>query len=202
MPHSFSVTVFCGAKPGHHSSYMSDARRAGELIAERGWRLVYGGGSNGLMGACADGALSRGGAVLGIITQHLVSMEVAHRALTELKIVGDMALRKQRLIDEGDAFLVLPGGMGTLDEVFEVVTLGQLGLLSKPVVFYNPAGFYDALQAFVTHQMAEGFVRPQDWNGVKFADHLPVAIQELERLAAARKSLLAPSLIDRHSHSV
>ncbi len=173
----FSLCVFCGAKPGNVGSrHKTDARIAGRLIAEQGWRLVYGGGSNGLMGEVANGAIEAKGAVLGIITEHLVNLEMAHRDLAELRIVPDMAIRKTRLIEESDAFLVLPGGMGTLDELFEVITLAQLGVMSKPIVIYNPDGFYDSLVRFANHLVAEGFVRAQDWAGVQVTSELSKAV--------------------------
>jgi uncharacterized protein (TIGR00730 family) len=174
---TFSLCVFCGAKPGNvGSTHTADARKAGRMIAEQGWRLVYGGGSNGLMGEVANGALEAKGQVLGVITEHLVNLEMAHRDLTELRIVPDMAIRKTRLIEESDAFLILPGGMGTLDELFEVITLAQLGVLSKPIVIYNPAGFYDSLVKFANHLVAEGFVKVQDWRRVVVTDNLQEAV--------------------------
>jgi uncharacterized protein (TIGR00730 family) len=173
----FSLCVFCGAKPGKAGSqHKADARKAGHIIAEQGWRLVYGGGSNGLMGEVANGALEAKGQVLGVITEHLVNLEMAHRDLTELRIVPDMAIRKTRLIEESDAFLILPGGMGTLDELFEVVTLAQLGVLSKPIVIYNPDGFYDSLVRFANHLVAEGFVRAEDWDRVVVTANLREAV--------------------------
>jgi uncharacterized protein (TIGR00730 family) len=164
-----SVCVFCGAKPGiDGGNYSADAFQVGRLIAQQGWRLVYGGGSNGLMGKVADGALEQRGQVLGVITQHLVNLEVAHRELSELRIVPDMATRKTRLITEADAFLTLPGGMGTLDELFEIITLAQLNVMNKPMVVYNPRGFYDPLKVFIEHLVSQGFVRAVDWERVVF----------------------------------
>ncbi len=183
-----SLCVFCGAKPGKQDSrHRADARSAGRLIAERGWRLVYGGGSNGLMGEVANGALEAKGNVLGIITEHLVGLEMAHRDLTELKIVADMAIRKTRLIQESDAFLILPGGMGTLDELFEVITLAQLGVLTKPIVMYSPDGFYDSLVRFCDHLVAEGFVRKEDWQRVK-------VVTDLNKVMPVLQSSLANSV--------
>lgn len=173
--------MFCGAKPGREGAqYRPDAFEAGEYIAQQGWRLVYGGGSNGLMGEVANGALHRKGQVLGIITQHLVDKEVAHRGLTDLRIVPDMAIRKTRLIEQGDAFLILPGGMGTLDELFEVITLAQLGISIKPIVVYNPDGFFDHLQRFIEHLVQEGFVHQADWSRVQFYGQLRHALAALK----------------------
>jgi uncharacterized protein (TIGR00730 family) len=180
----FSLCVFCGAKPGVNPRHVSDARLIGQAIALQGWRLVYGGGSNGLMGAVAQGALEQNGEVLGVITENLVNMEMAHQSLTELRIVPDMAIRKTRLIDESDAFLVLPGGMGTLDELFEVVTLCQLGVLAKPIVIYNPDGFYDGLNNFALHLVEQGFVRAQDWARVHFFSDPHEAILSLQSIVS------------------
>lgn len=171
--------MFCGAKPGANTRHIAEARLIGQAIALQGWRLVYGGGSNGLMGAVAQGALEQHGEVLGVITENLVNMEMAHQSLTELRIVPDMAIRKTRLIDESDAFLILPGGMGTLDELFEVVTLCQLGVILKPIVVYNPDGFYDGLNAFALHLVEQGFVRAQDWARVQFFNDPHAAILSL-----------------------
>jgi uncharacterized protein (TIGR00730 family) len=176
---SHSVCVFCGAKPGRDARHLNDAQAIGAAIAKAGWRLVYGGGSNGLMGAVADGALAQGGSVMGIITEHLVNLEMAHRTITELHIVSDMAVRKTRLIQESDVILVLPGGMGTLDELFEVVTLNQLAVTDKRIVIYNPDGFYDSLLQFVSHQIKEGFVYQKDWQSVSVAQDLAQVFQLL-----------------------
>jgi uncharacterized protein (TIGR00730 family) len=164
-----SVCVFCGAKPGNNVSYVEQAGQIGAAIAKAGWRLVYGGGSNGLMGAVANGALANHGHVMGIITEHLVKLEMAHRTISELHIVSDMAVRKTRLIEEADVILVLPGGMGTLDELFEIVTLNQLAVTNMPIVLFNPNGFYNSMLSFVDHQIAQGFVNPKDWRNVMVA---------------------------------
>ncbi len=154
----FSVCVFCGARPGSDPRFLEIARRAGALLAACGATVVYGGGSVGMMGALADAALAEGGEVLGVIPAVLMNREVGHRELSRLEVVADMQVRKQRMIELSDAFLTLPGGLGTLDELFEVLTLRQLGEHAKPIVVVSDAGYFDALaaslQAFVGHGLA------------------------------------------------
>jgi uncharacterized protein (TIGR00730 family) len=156
----FSVCVFCGARPGSDPRFLEIARRAGALLAACGATVVYGGGSVGMMGALADAALAEGGEVLGVIPAVLMNREVGHRGLTQLEVVADMQVRKQRMIALSDAFLTLPGGLGTLDELFEVLTLRQLGEHAKPIVAVSDAGYFDALaaslQGFVDHGLAAG----------------------------------------------
>ncbi len=153
-----SVCVFCGAAGGDHPAYLESARATGSLLAREGIELVYGGGHRGMMGELADAALAAGGRVVGIIPRHLMKPEVAHRELTELQVVASMHERKQRMADRAEAFLVLPGGFGTLDELFEMTTWRQLGLHRKPLVMVNSEGYYDALLAFVAEAAAHGFI--------------------------------------------
>lgn len=155
---TFSVCVYCGSRPGTSASYAQVARRTGELIAERGWRLVYGGGHCGLMGEVADGALSRGGRVVGVIPQSLMAHEVGHLGLTELHVVDNMHDRKRLMAERADAFLALPGGIGTFEELFEVWTWRQLGYHRKPIGLLNVAGYYDALLDFMRHTVEQGFL--------------------------------------------
>ena len=189
----FSVCIFCGAKPGLDGSrHVSDAYQAGQLIAQKGWRLVYGGGGLGLMGSAADGALNVGGNVLGVIPERLVEAELAHPGVTELRIVPDMAVRKTRLIEQSDAFLILPGGMGTLDELFEVITLTQLGYMQKPIIIYNPDGFYDLLMQFGDHLVASGFVNTRHWANVQAFTDLGQAVN-----AAGLEVKIVPSILHK-----
>ncbi|MFM7568829.1 MAG: TIGR00730 family Rossman fold protein [Betaproteobacteria bacterium] len=150
----FSVCVFCGAKPGLDPIYAELARAAGRAIAERGWQMVYGGGRVGLMGVAADAALAAGGEVIGVIPEGMLVREQGHRSLTRLEVVPDMAVRKTRMIALSDAFLTLPGGLGTLDELFEVLTLRQVRFIDKPIALLNANGYFDRLLA-----MCEGFVQ-------------------------------------------
>ena len=155
------VCVFCGSSPGGDPLYLRVAREVGVLLAERGIGLVYGGAQVGLMGAVADGALSAGGEVIGVLPQSLVRKEVAHTGLGDLRIVGSMHERKALMADLSDGFLALPGGCGTFEEFFEVVTWAQIGIHRKPCALLNVAGYYDPLLALLHHAVAERFVRPE-----------------------------------------
>ena len=156
-----SLCVFCGSSPGANPVYRAAAEQLGALLAEQGVRLVYGGGHVGLMGTVADAALAAGGSVIGVIPQHMVDREVAHRGLTELRVVRSMHERKAVMAELSDGFVALPGGLGTLEELFEVWTWGQLGLHHKPYALLDVAGFFQPLLAFLDHQVAERFVRPE-----------------------------------------
>lgn len=157
-----SVCVFCGAKPGADPKYVLATRAMGRAIAERGWRLVYGGGRVGLMGVLADSVLATGGEAIGVIPQALMAREVGHQQLSRLEVVADMAERKRRMIEISDAFLTLPGGLGTLDELFEVLTLRQTRYHAKPVALFNQDGYFDTLLAACRAFVAAGFVAPAD----------------------------------------
>ena len=153
-----SVCVFSGSSPGARPSYTETATALGREIAERGLRLVYGGASVGLMGAVADAALAAGGEVVGVIPQHLMDREVAHDGLTELRVTGSMHERKALMADLADGFVALPGGLGTLEELAEILTWSQLGLQSKPCGLLDVDGFFDPLLAFLDHTVTERFV--------------------------------------------
>jgi uncharacterized protein (TIGR00730 family) len=156
-----NVCVFCGSRVGGPDVYAEAARRLGDLLARRGLGLVYGAGHIGLMGVLADAALAAGGRVVGVIPQDLVDRELAHRGLTELCVVDTMHQRKALMADRSDAFVALPGGYGTLDETFEILTWGQLGLHTKPVGLLNVAGFFDSLLAWLDHAVREGLLKPK-----------------------------------------
>ena len=156
-----SVCVFCGASPGARPIYHEAAAQLGRHIAERGLTLVYGGGAVGLMGVVADAALAAGGEVIGIIPQSLERAEIGHKGLTRLEVVDGMHARKARMAELADAFIALPGGLGTLEELFEVWTWGQLGYHAKPLGLLEVDGFYARLTDFLDHLMAERFVREQ-----------------------------------------
>ena len=155
------LCVFCGSAEGNSPAYLSMATSLGELMAKNNIALVYGGATIGVMGAVADAVLSHGGTVIGVIPKTLVNYEIAHRGLTELHIVEDMHQRKKMMYDRSDAFLSLPGGMGTLDEMFEILTWFQLKLHSKPCFIYNFNGFYDSLLAYLRHSHQEGFIKSE-----------------------------------------
>jgi uncharacterized protein (TIGR00730 family) len=153
------VCVFCGASAGTRAEYLASAKALGAGLAKRGVGVVYGGGRAGLMGAVADAALESGGEVVGVITRLLQSRELAHTGNTELHVVETMHERKMMMANRSDAFVVLPGGLGTLDEMFEILAWAQLGIHAKPVGLLNVRGYYDALWTFMDHVEREGFLR-------------------------------------------
>lgn len=155
------LAVYCGSATPADPVYIETARAVGRGLAERGIGVVYGGGRLGLMGAIADSALEAGGEVIGIIPEALVNAEVAHRGCTELHVVSGMHERKARFTDLSDGFVTLPGGVGTMDELWEAVSWSQLGYHAKPVGLLNTGGFYNHLIAFNGHMKATGFIRPQ-----------------------------------------
>jgi uncharacterized protein (TIGR00730 family) len=154
----FSVCVYCGSRSGAQPEYVEAARTLGRLIGERGWRLVYGGGNVGLMGVVADAVLAAGAPVLGIIPDSLVRREVGHTGLTELRVVQTMHERKQLMAEQADAFIALPGGIGTLEELYEVWTWQHLGYHAKPVALLDVRDYYQHLLTFMRHTEAEGFI--------------------------------------------
>ncbi|EKZ96963.1 TIGR00730 family Rossman fold protein [Cupriavidus metallidurans] len=177
-----SVCVYCGSSPGFRPEYAEAARALGQAMAERGLALVYGGGNVGLMGIVADSVMAHGGAAIGIIPEALMQKEVGHRGLTELHIVRNMHERKQMMADRADAFIAMPGGVGTFEELFETFTWAQLGYHDKPVGLLNVAGFYDGMLGFLKHAVSEGFLKQVH------ADMLHVStepVDMLARLAAA-----------------
>jgi uncharacterized protein (TIGR00730 family) len=155
------VTVFCGSARGHDERHAALATSLGEALVRRGLGLVTGGGSVGLMGVVADAVLARGGEVIGVIPRRLYRKEIAHEGLTKLHVVETMHDRKALLGSLGGAFIALPGGMGTLEELFEVLTWAQLGYHGKPIGLLDPGGYYATLEAFLDHAVGEGFVRPE-----------------------------------------
>lgn len=182
MTHSVSsICVFCGSRPGTNPAYALAARHMGQVLAARGIRLVYGGGRVGLMGVLADAALAAGGRVVGVIPEALLRLEVGHRALTELHVVPNMHARKRMMAELSDAFVALPGGIGTFEELFEVWTWLQLGYHAKPVGLLNVAGYYDPLLAFLDRSVAQGFVPPAQRALLQVETHADAL---LDRLAA------------------
>ncbi|OLF19579.1 LOG family protein [Actinophytocola xanthii] len=152
------ICVFCGSSAGKGPGYLAAAEAVGATLAARGIGLVYGGASVGTMGAVADAALAAGGEVVGVIPQSLVDREVAHHGLTELHVVADLHERKAKMATLADAFLALPGGAGTLEELFEVYTWAQLGLHAKPIALLDVAGYYQPMLRFLDHMVDEGFL--------------------------------------------
>jgi len=164
-----AVCVFCGSNFGARTVYAEIAAATGRVIAEQGLTLVYGGAKVGLMGTVADAALAAGGRVIGVLPTALQEKELAHDRLSELHIVSSMHERKARMAELSDGFIALPGGAGTMEEIFEVWTWGQLGLHGKPCGFLNVDGFYDQLIGFFDHQTVEGFMKPAMRDMVKVA---------------------------------
>ena len=157
-----SVAVYCGSSAGTNPEYSQQAREMGRVLAERGQTLVYGGGRVGLMGVVADSVLAHGGQAIGVIPDFLMGKEVEHRGLTELHVVKSMHERKLLMADLAEGFVAMPGGFGTLEELFEVLTWGQLGLHKKPIGVLNVAGFYDHLLRALDHMANEGLLRREN----------------------------------------
>jgi uncharacterized protein (TIGR00730 family) len=155
-----SVCVFCASSNGNDPIFLEAATALGQTIAERGWHLVYGGADVGLMGAMADAALAHGGTVTGVIPHALATREIAHRGLTQLIEVNSMHERKAEMARRADAFLVLPGGIGTLEELCEMLTWALLGIHDKPIVLINVAGYWEAFMGMLDAAVAAGFLRP------------------------------------------
>ena len=180
-----SICVFCGSSPGHETIYLEKAKELGRLIADRGSRLVYGGGNIGLMGAIANEVLASGGEVTGVLPNFLNRKEVGHVALSELILVDSMHERKQKMSELSDAFIAMPGGFGTLEEIAEILTWTQLGLSKKPLGFLNVDGFYDSLSSLFGNMVDSGFLK---------ADNRDVAIFESDPaqllMALEKKELL------------
>ena len=152
-----SLCVYCGARPGLGEQWLRHAHLVGEAIAARGWRLVYGGGNVGLMGAVADAALANGAEVVGVIPERLLTLEVAHKGLSELVVVQTMHQRKQRMAELSQGFVALPGGIGTFEELFEVWTWRHLGYHQHPIGLLNVQGFFDGLLSFLAQTETAGF---------------------------------------------
>jgi hypothetical protein len=174
------LAVYCGSATPADPRYVALAREVGEELAGRAIGVVYGGGKLGLMGALADGALAAGGEVIGVIPESMVKAEVANLACSELRVVQTMHERKQAFTDLADAFLTLPGGVGTMDEFWEAVSWAQLGYHAKPVGLLNAFGFYDGLIAFLRHMVAVGFVRPAHEGIVIAENELGALLQRME----------------------
>ena len=186
MGFAFTVAVFCGSRPGHHPDYAAGAAALGRGLAQAGMRLVFGGGKIGLMGALADAALAEGGAVIGVIPDFLTRLEVAHRGVDELVITTSMHARKQLMFDLADTFVVLPGGLGTLDETVEILTWRQLGLHAKPVLLCDIENSAGPLQALIEAAIGAGFAPMQTREFCEPLAGVAATLARLRELAARR----------------
>ncbi|ADV13895.1 TIGR00730 family Rossman fold protein [Mesorhizobium sp. M7A.F.Ca.CA.001.09.2.1] len=191
-----SVCVYCGSSPGRDEIYIKAGHLLGRSIAKAGLRLVYGGGTKGIMGAVAEGALKAGGKVTGIIPRFLINKEASETALDrldELLITDNMHERKHKMFEKSDAFVALPGGIGTVEEIVEIMTWGQLGHHRKPIVFANVKGFWDPMLALLDHMAAEGFIHTAQ--RVK-----PLVVDDPEAIVAA--IMVAGSSVDAPTEGV
>jgi uncharacterized protein (TIGR00730 family) len=190
----YRLCVFCGSSPGARPAYGEAAEELGRLLVAEGIGLVYGGGQVGLMGRLADAVLAAGGEPIGVLPQALVEKEIGHPGVADLRVVGSMHERKAMMADLADGFVALPGGLGTLEELFEVYTWAQLGMHRKPCALLDVEGYYRDLASFLDHSVSERFVR---------ADHRQMLIVErdprvlLERLRAFEPAAVVPKWIDR-----
>ncbi len=175
------ICVYCGSNSGNDNYYEEQARILGDLLTEREITLVYGGARIGIMGAIADEILKQGGEVIGIIPRHLVHHEVAHNGLMDLRIVGSMHERKALMEKLSDGFIALPGGLGTLEELFEMLTWAQLGLHNKPCGILNISGYFDSLIRFLDIAVNEGFLKPANRSLLKIASEAETLLNEFER---------------------
>jgi uncharacterized protein (TIGR00730 family) len=186
-----AVTVFCGSSAGRDAAFASAAEGLGRALAASGRTLVYGGGHVGLMGRLADAALDAGGHVIGVIPEALMAREVGHRGLPDLRVVATMHERKALMATLGDAFVALPGGFGTLDELFEVVTWAQLGIHAKPIGLLNVSGYFDFLLRFADRAASDGFVRAAHRDLLVVASEPGALLEDLEAFEARPVSKFA-----------
>lgn len=172
-----SICVYCGSNPGKKPVYVTAARKTGKALAEAGLVTVYGGGQVGLMGEVADSALDAGGKVIGVIPEFIALKEIAHLDLTELHVVHSMHARKAKMVELSDAFIALPGGIGTMEELFEIWTWGQLGQHRHPVGLLNVDGFYDELVAFLDKMTEQGFLQPEHRGALMVSDRVEALLE-------------------------
>jgi uncharacterized protein (TIGR00730 family) len=189
-----SLCVLCGSREGTDPAYRRSAIRLGQLMAERGVRLVYGGGSIGLMGVIADAVLKAGGEVVGVIPDFLIRYEVGHRSLTDLVVTESMHDRKRRMFEMADAFVVLPGGLGTLDETFEIVTWKQLRLHESPIIVLDVNGYWSPLVALVQATILGGFAHPEIAELITVVETPEQVLQSLETAPMPREEVLTSHL--------
>lgn len=175
-----NICVYCGSSTGKNDEIVQQAQLLGELMCQKGHDLVYGGAARGIMGILADSVMKNGGEVVGVIPKNLFKKEVAHQGITQLITVDGMHQRKSIMADRANAFLALPGGFGTLEELFEIITWNQIGILNKPVVIYNLNGYFDSLINMIDHAVDAGFIKPANRKIVQVAETLDECIEFCE----------------------
>ncbi len=194
MEHIRSLCVYCGSSDRGPAAHRDAARALGRELVQHGVRLVYGGGRVGVMGTLADAVLEGGGSVVGIIPDFLLRHEVGHEGVTHLEVVATMHERKARMAELSDGFVVLPGGLGTLEELFEIVTWKQLGLHTKPIVVVNSAGYWDSLRTLINGIAAAGYARPENAELAVFVSEINDVFPTLARLPAG-ELIVDPELL-------
>lgn len=177
----YSICVFCGANKGHDSAYAASAKALCQAIAQRGWRLINGAGNIGLMGVCLETAEKAGGRIMGVIPQHLLEREQGRSSIERFVVTDDMHTRKKIMFVNSDAAVILPGGAGTLDEFFEILTWAQLGLHDRPIIIGNINGYWNPLIALIDHIIAQDFAEPSLKSLFSFHETIEGVLQELER---------------------
>ncbi|MDZ7718076.1 MAG: TIGR00730 family Rossman fold protein [Balneolaceae bacterium] len=175
-----NICVYCGSSTGNNKAIEEQAILLGELMCQKGHNLVYGGASRGIMGVLADSVMQNGGEVVGVIPKNLFKDEIAHQGISKLITVDGMHQRKSIMADRADAFLALPGGFGTLEELFEIITWNQIGLIDKPVVVYNFNGYFNSLIKMIDHAVDTGFINPENRNILQIAETLEDCLEFCE----------------------
>ena len=176
-----NICIYCGSSPGNNPEIVSSAKKFGKLLSDNGHTLIYGGSSLGIMGAIADTVMVNGGEVIGVIPENLFRKEVAHQGITRLITVKDMHQRKSHMAELADAFVAFPGGFGTMEELFEIITWNQIGLLKKPVTVMNLNGYYDSLVKMIDQAVDAGFIKPDNRKIVKVAETLEQCLEFCEQ---------------------
>lgn len=185
MTHIHSLAVFCGSRLGSNPAFAEAGRQLGRALAKAGIRLVYGGGKVGIMGVVADAVLDAGGEVLGVIPEFLTQWEVAHQGVRDMQITDSMHTRKRRMYEESDAFVIMPGGLGTFDEAFEIITWKQLQLHNKPILLCNVHGSIEPFVAMIEHAISQGFATPACRALFEVVEGVPALLERLETLSMA-----------------
>lgn len=185
------VAVYCGSAPGNDEAFLAEARALGKAIAAAGMGVVYGGANVGLMGAVADAALAAGAEVIGVLPEVLAGREIAHTGLTRLESVATMHQRKARMVALADAFLVLPGGYGTLDEMLEIITWSQLRLHAKPCILINTLGYWNGFLEFLDHTVRSGFLKPENRALMLVAETAEEAVERIREQGTGNREQTA-----------